>query len=79
MKDSCVARIGDSVYISDNFITIIPVPGGDLTALCCTDTLTIGMAFRMLQVEFERSLLSLPPTERRAISEALNKIEMEVL
>lgn len=75
MKSISTTYIGDEVYISDDFITLIPTEKKGLRAICCTDLLSLGLAFIMLQAEFERRMALAPSSERTSISMELARRE----
>ena len=71
LPDTCTVRMDGELHESRDFVTVIGRANGDASVFYNTDALTLGMAVKLIAVEYVRCLTNCTPDEQKAIESIL--------
>ena len=71
LPDSCTVRMDGNLHESRDFVAVLSRENGDASIFYNTDALTLGMAVKMIAVEYVRCISNCTPEEQQAIENIL--------
>lgn len=73
LPENCIVRMDGVLHESKDFVAFLAKEDGDLSLYYSTDTLTIGMAMKLIVSAYVRCLRECTFEERREIVEILGE------
>ena len=73
VPNNCTVFLDGEPVSSEDFVAIIGKEGGDIGIYYDTDTLTLGLAIKLIAAEYVKCLKECTPTERQQIASVLGQ------
>lgn len=73
LPDTCTVRMDGQLHESRDFVTVIGRESGDASIFYNTDALTLGMAVKMIAVEYVKCIGNCTPEDQQAIESILGE------